>query len=556
MHLPTDKFGRVLAIVAHPDDESIGCSGLLQRAETSLVVFAVDGAPPHYGFAEKFGSLREYSDARFVEASRALACLPHSEHQRLVKADGGYFQDQHLFLELPVAYQRLKQLIREYSPDLMVTHAFEGGHIDHDACHVLAARAARELAIPALEFPLYWQTMFGRDIFQKFRTSGSAELLLKLSPMELERKRQMLAYYATQRNLTEVFQLDSERFRPLILETPPRPGWRSYAFENRRRRLKTRAFLEKAAEFERWISTGENRQIPQAPSRNSAAAASHENNSTVHVVLPQFRARNSGSVDSTTTTLATASQPRFETKKQLNSVFDRFFLPLPKLVGKSCWLSHPLQFTSKTERHILHWVREILGRGDTFFDVGAHTGWVSLVASRRVGPSGRVVAFEPSPSFASMIRYHGRINRVPALVIEPSAVADSCAAADLFSHNQGIGSINFSSKSARTDESSAEAQPPKISVPVRNLDDYCAARHYSPSLIKIDVEGAEFRILQGALRLLASCRPALIVAAHPRPMTDGRPDDLFRLLHDRGYTLRESRAARVGKHVRGDFLFT
>ncbi len=556
MHLPTDKFGRVLAFVAHPDDESIGCSGLLQRAESSLVVFAVDGAPPHYGFEQKFGSLREYSDTRFMEASRALACLPQSYFRRLTRPDGSYFQDQHLFLELSAAYASLKQLIREYSPDLIATHACEGGHIDHDACHILGSRAAQELGMTTLEFPLYWRSMFGRDMIQKFPASGTEELLLRLSQAELERKRRMLAHYATQSNLTKVFQLDSERFRPLVLDTRRSSGWRSYAFENRRRRLKNREFLEKVAEFERWASAGKNFRIPQSPGRTGAIGVSHREGSTVQNARSQFQGRNSSRLDLATTVMANAPQRHFVARKRLNSVFDRLSLPLPKLVGKSCWLSHPLHFKSKTERHILHWVREILGRGDTFFDIGARAGWVSLVASRRVGPAGRVVAFEPSPSFASLIRYHGRINRVPALVIEPSAVADSCGATNVFLHDQGISSINSLSRSTVTDESCSDGPLQKISVPVRNLDNYCAARHYSPSLIKIDVEGAEFRVLQGALRLLASCRPALIVAVHPRPITDGRPEDLFRFLHDHGYTLRESRATWVGKHVRGDFLFT
>ena len=62
MNATTDNFGRVLVLVAHPDDETIGCSGLLQRASSALVVFAVDGAPPHYGFEKKYGSLAQYSE--------------------------------------------------------------------------------------------------------------------------------------------------------------------------------------------------------------------------------------------------------------------------------------------------------------------------------------------------------------------------------------------------------------------------------------------------------------------------------------------------------------
>jgi N-acetylglucosamine malate deacetylase 2 len=265
MQLRDEKFGKVLVFVAHPDDESIGCSGLLQRADSSRVVFAVDAAPPHYGFEQKFGSLPTYSDIRFVEASRALACVPQSTFRRLTKPDQSYFQDQHLFLDLPAAYASLKQRILEFSPDLMITHACEGGHIDHDACHFLAAWAASELGCKTWEFPLYWRTTFGRNIFQRFRSPLSSEVLLTLSQAERNRKKLMLSQYPTQNKLTSVFQLDSERFRPPSTQKYERLGWRNYAFENRRWGLKVDVFLQKIAEFERSFSIPRLSRISSGP---------------------------------------------------------------------------------------------------------------------------------------------------------------------------------------------------------------------------------------------------------------------------------------------------
>jgi LmbE family N-acetylglucosaminyl deacetylase len=58
---------RPLIFVAHPDDETIACAGLLQRVPASLVVFATDGAAPGLGGERKYGSLKVYSDLRFQE---------------------------------------------------------------------------------------------------------------------------------------------------------------------------------------------------------------------------------------------------------------------------------------------------------------------------------------------------------------------------------------------------------------------------------------------------------------------------------------------------------
>jgi len=124
---------RPLIFVAHPDDETIACAGLLQRAPTSLVVFATDGAAPGLGGERISGSLKAYSDARFQEASRALAHIPKTSFQRLTKPDGSYFVEVHLFEELPEAATALSAIARSFSPDAVISHTYEGAHLDHEA---------------------------------------------------------------------------------------------------------------------------------------------------------------------------------------------------------------------------------------------------------------------------------------------------------------------------------------------------------------------------------------------------------------------------------------
>jgi N-acetylglucosamine malate deacetylase 2 len=244
----TNHIGRILVLAAHPDDETIACGGLLQRAAASLVVFAVDGAPPHYGFEKKFGSLQKYSELRFAEASRALSFVPRCLILRLSRRDGTFFLDQHLFLELPEAFDSLVTIAGEFSPDFLVSHAFEGGHLDHDACHVLARRAARTLNLQNLEFPLYWKSGDGRDVFQRFRKNHEKEFVLQLSQEETRVKQRMLSEYRSQKNLMSVFRLDPEHFRPVCRDHPG-PTWPDYPFENRSKPLEAELFLRKVEEF-------------------------------------------------------------------------------------------------------------------------------------------------------------------------------------------------------------------------------------------------------------------------------------------------------------------
>jgi len=249
MTTSSDRFERILLLVAHPDDETIACAGLLQRASAALVVFAVDGAPPHYGFEKRFGSLQRYANMRFQEASRALRLVPHCSHQRLAGPDGACFVDQHLFLALPEAFASLIPVARQFSPDLVVSHAFEGGHLDHDACHVLATQLARALSLTALEFPIYWRPADHHDVLQQFRDIRPGEFCLRLSEQELDLKKQMLAEYHTQLPLTTVFHPETERFRPVLQSINITPEWSTYPFENRRRPWNAAPFFQKVSEF-------------------------------------------------------------------------------------------------------------------------------------------------------------------------------------------------------------------------------------------------------------------------------------------------------------------
>jgi LmbE family N-acetylglucosaminyl deacetylase len=254
MNLAPKHFRRILVFAAHPDDETIACSGLLQRSRESLVVFAVDGAPPHYDFAEQFGSLQRYSEERFREAARALRLIPRCSLRRLARQDGTWLVDQHLFLDLPEAFASLRQIVREFSPDVLVSHALEGGHIDHDACHILASQVGKALAVPIVEFPLYWRDKHGHDVFQRFRDSHHGEFALELSEGELVVKDKMLSEYQTQRELTSVFRSAIERFRPMTAPDCTKLAWSKYPFENRRRQLKAALFFRNVADFHQSAS--------------------------------------------------------------------------------------------------------------------------------------------------------------------------------------------------------------------------------------------------------------------------------------------------------------
>lgn len=266
---------RPLLFVAHPDDESIACGGLLQRVPKSLVVFATDGAAPGYGFERRYRSLKAFADIRFQEATRALSHVPNSSFERLTRSDGAHFVDQHLFEELPEAITALGIIARSFAPDSILSHAFEGGHIDHDACAFIAHHVALSCGLKRFEFPLYWFDSKGKIVLQRFRDPDDAEasrlaepdlLEWKLSEAEVLCKSKMLAEYESQRGVIKPFAIVNERMRPVAnaMRAFSIAPCESYFFQNRRprfyhtrrHRLGAEALLKKFAQFE----TGQGRK--------------------------------------------------------------------------------------------------------------------------------------------------------------------------------------------------------------------------------------------------------------------------------------------------------
>ncbi len=248
--MPLENVQRLLVLVAHPDDESIGCGVLMQRMSSSLVVFAVDGAPAGYGFERKSGSLRNYSEERFREATRALANVPNCSFQRLKTRAGKYFPDRQLFKYLEEASASLIEIAKQFAPDAIVSHAYEGGHIDHDACSFLAKHAAHTLLLKHFEFPLYWQDAKGRDVFQEFRDpQEEGAFSLVPSQAEITIKNEMLAEYKTQQDIVTVFSTKKESFRQVPCYDYARPHWNAHYPGDWRTRRDGKSLLRRFSQF-------------------------------------------------------------------------------------------------------------------------------------------------------------------------------------------------------------------------------------------------------------------------------------------------------------------
>jgi FkbM family methyltransferase len=150
-------------------------------------------------------------------------------------------------------------------------------------------------------------------------------------------------------------------------------------------------------------------------------------------------------------------------------------------------------------------LKALVRPGDTVLDLGANVGYLTLVLAIAVGPAGRVVAFEPSPSTHRRLLHNLTLNRATWVTAERLAVGSRPGTAVLAQRFR-----------ARSGDSSLTSEIPSGAfahheVRIETLDRYCSDHPLKPSLIKMDVEGSELPALQGGVRLLREARPSLLM---------------------------------------------
>ena len=164
--------------------------------------------------------------------------------------------------------------------------------------------------------------------------------------------------------------------------------------------------------------------------------------------------------------------------------------------------------SGKYEVHLQRALSAHLQPGSVVYDVGAHIGVVSMFASELVGSAGTIFAFEADPENAERIKTHAQRNDLSQIQVF------SCV---VWSSN---GQLSFERASAQSSRNQGSVAPMSdrikkdtIVVEAISLDNF-ASGHLAPTLIKIDVEGAEVDVLRGCDRILAQSHPTVICEVH------------------------------------------
>ena len=138
--------------------------------------------------------------------------------------------------------------------------------------------------------------------------------------------------------------------------------------------------------------------------------------------------------------------------------------------------------------------------GDVVYDIGAHVGYYTVLASVLVGNRGQVVAFEPVPTNLYYLRRHVQMNRCDNVTVIEACVAEASGTSKFQTMGTGSGHI---------------AENGKLMVRTVTLDELVQRGTIAaPDCIKIDVEGAEYLVLQGGKSVIARTHPTIFLSLH------------------------------------------
>jgi FkbM family methyltransferase len=176
-------------------------------------------------------------------------------------------------------------------------------------------------------------------------------------------------------------------------------------------------------------------------------------------------------------------------------------------------------------------VKKEVRKGNTVIDIGANIGYYTLIFASLVGENGKVIAFEPDPTNFTILKKNVEINGYQNVTLIQKAVSNETNKVKLYLHNSVENSIVEINNGH-----------PYIEIDTVRLDDYLDNNNLDINLIKIDIEGAEGKALQGMTHLLEKNRAVKIITEF-RPIALEQSgicsEEFLKLLMELGFKLYE-----------------
>ena len=175
-------------------------------------------------------------------------------------------------------------------------------------------------------------------------------------------------------------------------------------------------------------------------------------------------------------------------------------------------------------------VKELLDPGDVVIDVGANLGWYTTIIGKIVAPHGTIVGIEPNPIVFTLLQKNVLMNELKNTILLNIAVGGRTGKGFIYLF-EGEPDTHASIKPL------GRTKFKRISIQVSTIDSIVKELELYPDFVKIDVEGAEMELLDGATHLLSEIRPIIMLEVHFGTARDSghSPLDVMRRIKTFGY---------------------
>lgn len=192
-------------------------------------------------------------------------------------------------------------------------------------------------------------------------------------------------------------------------------------------------------------------------------------------------------------------------------------------------------FPEDYEKDNFHHIQSAVKEGDWVLDIGAHIGLMAVVLGKKVKAGGRVYSFEPTPVSYGVLCKTIRINGLDNVVTPVNAaVSDKTGQTTFYISDTAVDVGNSLVKYGN------DKVLRGIDLPMVSIDDFVKKEKLARlDFIKIDAEGAEYKVLKGGMETLRTFRPRIILALHPEAITANNDslEDIYTFIREMGYTI-------------------
>jgi LmbE family N-acetylglucosaminyl deacetylase len=234
----------VMVVTAHADDETLGAGAAIAEARLLTIVYVTDGVKSARAARRRgFASIGEYARVRVKEARLALSLI--GVEARFVELA---VRNRRAAFNIDAIARSVGRLVSSAGPEIVLTHAFEGGHPDHDATAMAVHMAIRNSGSPIPVFEMAgYHAAGGKDVYGSLIPHAGAETIrFELSQDARAMKKAMLAAFVSQRSAVSRFPLEAEMFRSAPeydFSRRPHPGPLYYECHRLGMRWRTWRFL-------------------------------------------------------------------------------------------------------------------------------------------------------------------------------------------------------------------------------------------------------------------------------------------------------------------------